>query len=79
VRDVTDYNVKNDIPPYRAKNNFVGAIQRKAEKYIAQGWNLNDSRRDFDCPQTWISSTFFDVFMKVGQNGFTSMPPPDSA
>ncbi|NVD28023.1 hypothetical protein HUO14_08920 [Parasphingorhabdus flavimaris] len=78
VRDVTDYNVKNDIPTYRAKNNFVGAIQRKAEKYIAQGWDLKDSRRDFDCPQTWISSTFFDTFMKVGEDGFTSMPPPES-
>lgn len=78
VRDVTDYNVKNDIPTYRAKNNFVGAIQRKAEKYIAEGWNLNDSRRDFDCPQTWISSTFFDAFIKFGKDGFTSMPPADS-
>ena len=76
VRDVTDYNVKHDIPAYRAKNNFVGAIQRKAEKYIAEGWDLRDSRRDFSCPQTWISSTFFDTFMKVGANGFTSMPPP---
>lgn len=75
VRDVTDYNVKNDIPTYRAKNNFVGAIQRKAEKYIAQGWDLKDSRRDFDCPQTWISTTFFDTFMKAGEDGFTSMPP----
>jgi hypothetical protein len=78
VRDVTDYNVKNNIPPYRAKNIFVGAIQRKAEKYIAEGWNLNHSRRDFGCPQTWISSTFFDAFIKVGQIGFTSMPPADS-
>jgi hypothetical protein len=78
VRDTTDYNVKNDIPTYQAKNNFVGAIQRKAEKYIAQGWDVNDSRRDFKCPQTWISSTFFDTFMKVGERGFTSMPPADS-
>lgn len=78
VRDMTDYNVKNSIPTYRAKNNFVGAIQRKAEKYIAEGWDLKDSRRDFDCPQTWISSTFFDTFIKVGERGFTSMPPTDS-
>lgn len=78
VRDVTDYNVKNKIPNYRAKNNFIGAIQRKAEKYIAQGWNLKDSCRDFDCPQTWISSTFFDTFMKVGEKGFTSKSPADS-
>jgi hypothetical protein len=75
VRDVTDYNVKNGTPKYRGKNNFVGAIQRKAEKFIAEGWEVRDSRRDFDCPQTWISSTFFDVFMKVGARSFTSMPP----
>lgn len=78
VRDVTDYNVKNAIPTYQAKNNFVGAIQRKAEKYTAQGWDLRDSRRDFDCPQTCISSTFFDTFVKVGERGFTSLPPANS-
>lgn len=78
VRDVTDYNVKNAIPTYQAKNNFVGAIQRKAEKYIAQGWDLRDSRRDFECPQTCISSTFFDTFIKVGERGFTSLPPANS-
>jgi len=77
VRDTTDYNVKNGIPNYQAKNNFVGAIQRKAEKYIAEGWDLKDSRRDFSCPQTWISSTFFDTFVKVGERGFTSMPTAD--
>lgn len=75
VRDVTDYNVKNNVPTFRAKNNFVGAIQRKAEKYIARGWELKDSRRDFDCPQTWISSTFFDTFMKVEEDGFAILPP----
>lgn len=78
VRDVTDYNVKNDIPTYRAKNNFVGAIQRKAEKYIARGWELKDSRRDFDCPQTWIGSTFFDTFLKVDEDSFATLPPGDN-
>lgn len=78
VRDTTDYNVRNDIPIYQAKNNFIGAIQRKAEKFIAEGWDLRDSRRDFGCPQTLISSTFFDAFIKVGERGFTSMPPADS-
>ena len=78
VRDTTDYNVKNSIPNYQGKNNFVGAIQRKAERYIAQGWDLKDARRDFNCPQTWISSTFFDAFIKVGERGFTSLPPADS-
>lgn len=77
VRDTTDYNVKNGIPNHHGKNNFVGAIQRKAEKYIAHGWDLKDSRRDFNCPQTWVSSAFFDTFMKVGERGFTSLPPAD--
>jgi hypothetical protein len=75
VRDITDFNVKNSIPTYRGKNNFLGAIQGKADRYIAEEWDLKDARRDFGCPQTIISSTFFDAFMKVGQHGFTSMPP----
>ncbi|GAA4052603.1 hypothetical protein [Parerythrobacter jejuensis] len=77
VRDVTDYNVKEGIPRYRGKNNFVGAIQRKAERFIAQGWDLRDSRRDFNCPQSVISAVFFNTFLRRGDEGFTSLPPQE--
>ncbi len=76
VRDTTDYIVRQNLPKYHAKNTFIGAIQRKADKYQAEGWELRCSRRDFNCPQTVISSTFFDVFLGLGQSAFDTPPPP---
>lgn len=76
VRDTTDYIVRESLPRYHAKNSFIGAIQRKADKATAEGWEIKCSRRDFKCPQTVLSSTFFDVFLELGQAAFDSPPPP---
>jgi len=78
VRDTTDYIVRESLPRYHAKNTFIGAIQRKADKATAEGWEVKCSRRDFKCPQTVVSSTFFDVFLELGQAAFDTTPPPDS-
>lgn len=74
VRDTTDYIVRNDLPTYHAKNTFIGAIQRKGEKALAEDWQVRCSRRDFNCPQTVISSTFADVFLGLGQAAFDMQP-----
>lgn len=73
VRDTTDYVVRENLPKYRAKNMFIGAVQRKADKFLAQGWQVNNSRRDFDCPQSVLSSTFFNLFLGIGADGFEKL------
>jgi len=67
VRDTADWALANKIPKYHAVNAFIGAVQKKSEKYRAEKWDLNYSRRDFNCPQSTISSTLFDGIMKIGQ------------
>ena len=74
VRDTTDYIVKKGLPKYHAKNSFIGAIERKSDKALAEGWKVRFSRRDFNCPQTVVSSTFFDVFLGLGQSAFDTVP-----
>ena len=74
VRDTTDYIVREGLPRYHAKNSFIGAIQRKADKALAEGWEVRHSRRDFKCPQTVVSSTFFDAFLGIGQAAFDTVP-----
>ncbi|MBX9590839.1 MAG: hypothetical protein K2X43_16135 [Hyphomonadaceae bacterium] len=79
VRDTTDYIVKERLPKYHAKNSFIGAVQRKADKARAEGWTIRNSRRDFNCPQTVVSSVFFDVFAQVGGNALEMIPPASTA
>ena len=68
VRDTTDYIVKEGLPKYKANNMFIGALQRKADKYLAEGWNLKHSRRDYECSQSVVSSTFFNLFLGLGDS-----------
>ena len=75
VRDVTDYIVRERLPKSHAKNSFIGGLQRKADKAIADAWDVKRSRRDFACPQTVVSSVFFDVFAGLGQQAFDRALP----
>jgi len=74
VRDTTDYIVKKQLPRYHAKNTFIGAIQKKADKHRAEKWVPHVSRRDFDCPQSILSAVFFDLFMGVAGKSLETMP-----
>ncbi len=67
VRDTTDYMHKKGIRQLNSGNIFIGAIQRKADKVRAEGWEIKNSRRDFNCPQTVLSSVFFNTLLKKGE------------
>lgn len=75
VRDTTDYIVRENISSWHGKNIFIGAIQRKAERARAEGWELRHSRRDYNCPQTVVSSTFFNLFLNIGDKAFETVAP----
>ena len=77
VRNVTDYIVRESVPDYHGKNIFIGAVQRQAEKAKAEGWDVRHSRRDFNCPQTVVSSTFFNLFLGLGDKAFETLPPKE--
>lgn len=75
-----DYAIRENIPKYKAKNMFIGSIQRKADKAKAEGWTIKNSRRDFNCPQSVVSATFFDTFMGLGSAVLeTNMPQIDES
>ena len=75
VRDTVDYIARNNISRNRGKNIFIGAIQRKADKAKAEGWELKHFGRDLNCPQTSVSSTFFNLFLELEDSAFETVPP----
>ena len=75
VRDTSDYLARERIPPWKGKNNFIGAIQLKAERAKAQGWEVRHARRNYNLPQTVVSATFFNYFLKIGDKAFEMVPP----
>ena len=62
VSQTNDYISAEGINYTHGRNMFIGSIQRKADKAIAEGWTTTNGRRDFNLPQTIISSTFLIHF-----------------
>jgi hypothetical protein len=79
ARNTTDFIVKEGTPKYIAKNFFIGAIQRMADRAIAEKWDLRHSRRDYARPQSYVSAVFFDAFIKVGDISLSTVVPSTTA
>lgn len=79
IRNTHHYITQKRIPRHQAKNMYVGAIERNANKYEVEGW-LKEFRRDFNCPQSTLSSVFFDFYLGIGASYFETALPrlPDS-
>ena len=76
VTKTTDDFARKDIPYYYKKNAmFLRAVQRKADQAKAAGWNLGHFERHYHCPQTDVSVTFFNDFLKLGNSAFEIIPP----
>jgi hypothetical protein len=74
ARNAAAYYMRERIPKRQAANSVVGAIQRRADRARAEGWDVKPYRRDWDCPQTMFSRMFFDVVLQIGDDGFNKPP-----
>ena len=76
VTKTTDDFARKNIPyRNRSKDRFINAIQRKADQAKAAGWRLGHFERNYHCPQTILSATFFNDFLKLGDSAFEIIPP----
>ncbi|XVN40449.1 MAG: hypothetical protein RCO49_06455 [Rickettsia endosymbiont of Argas persicus] len=75
VSHTNDYISAEKINYLHGRNMFIGSIQRKADKAIAENWTVKNARRDFGLPQTIISSIFFNTFLELGNEYFENVMP----
>lgn len=76
VTKTTDDFARKKIPHYYKKNDmFLRAVQRKADQAKAAGWDLKHFARNYHCPQTDVSATFFNDILKMGDEAFEAVPP----
>ncbi|MCE3255725.1 MAG: hypothetical protein K0R25_1219 [Rickettsiaceae bacterium] len=75
AKDVVDYAQRNKTIKPIAANMFIGSLQNRSDRAVANKWQIKCSRRDFDCPQSAMSSTFFDVILGIGESAIERKPP----
>lgn len=70
----SDFLVRKRCNTRHAANYMIGECQRWADRAKAENWEVKPFKRNFDLPRSSISHVFFDVFLKIGESGFTCVP-----
>lgn len=53
---------------------MIGECQRWADRARAEKWEVKPFKRNFNLARSSISHVFFDVFLKIGEASFDSIP-----
>lgn len=69
-----DFLVRKGCTRKHAANYMIGESQRWADRAGAEQWEVKPFKRNFNLPRSSISHVFFDVFLKIGEAGFDSVP-----
>lgn len=70
----SDFLVRKRCTTRHAANYMIGECQRWADRAKAENWEVKPFKWNFDLPRSSISHVFFDVFLKIGEAGFTCVP-----
>lgn len=64
TRDAAAYWMREDIPKQRAANSVVGRLRSRAERALADGWDVSHYRRDRRCPVTVFGEVVCSLALK---------------
>jgi len=73
-RDAAAYYQRGGITKQHAANTAVTSIQRQAEKAITEKWDLKPFRRNYQIKQSIVSDVFYNLAIKLGDEGFEMKP-----
>ena len=76
AQKAADFLVRKQPHPKHAANHMVGECQRWADRARTEKWEVKPFKRNYDLPRTSLSYILFDVFLGIGDEGFTSVPGP---
>jgi hypothetical protein len=77
VKDAAAYYQRNKMSIRHAANAAVASIQRISERAIVENWDIKPFGRNFNCPQSCISEVLHNTVLKIGDDGFQSIPSID--
>lgn len=69
-----DFLVRKRCSRKHAANYMIGECQRWADRARAERWEIKHYKRNFNLPRSSLSHVFFDLFLKIGEGGFNSVP-----
>jgi hypothetical protein len=77
ARNGAAYYQRGGITKSQAANSMVGGCRSRGDKARVEGWEVKPYSRNFDRPRSELSLVLHDVFLKIGELGFTHKPSKD--
>ena len=74
ARDAAAYYQRGNITKAQAANSMVSGCRTRGDKARVEGWQIKPYNRNYDCPRSELSHVLCDVFLKIGELGFTLKP-----
>ena len=67
-------SLEQNLSKQHATNIVINSCQRQGEYALANHWEVFRYHRDYKCPQSTLSSLFFDRVLQIGDRGFNLCP-----
>ncbi len=77
ARNAAAYYQRGGITKSQAANSMVGGCRSRGDKARVEGWEVKPYSRNFDRPRSELNLVLHDVFLKIGELGFTHKPSKD--
>lgn len=74
AKDAADFRARTNCSLQHGSNYMIGASRRYADRATAEKWTIAGLRRNYDLPQSALSTVLHDVFLRHGEKGFTECP-----
>ena len=74
VHNAASYYLRNDTSKRQAANIIIGDIQRRAERALAEGWDVKEYSKDSRCGESVLVALFSNVVTNLGEDFFIERP-----
>jgi hypothetical protein len=72
-KDAASFYMKGTASKKHAANVAVSSLEKKIERALTNGWEVKAYGRNYDFPQSYLSSVLFNSVLKTDDGGFTSI------
>ncbi|MBZ2189139.1 hypothetical protein K8B33_08520 [Alcanivorax sp. JB21] len=71
AKDAAAFYMRSGANRKHAANTIVGNIQRQLDRAVANNWEVNPFRRNYDKPQSILSQVLFNTCLRTDDGGFS--------
>lgn len=71
AKDAAAFYMRSGVNRKHAANTIVGNIQRQLDRAVANNWEINPFRRNYDKPQSILSQVLFNTCLRTDDGGFS--------